>query len=189
MAKLDNRLEALDAGQVQGVIRVDDSVKLKAPTTTSLPAQLYAQLTAGVVIIAPKAQQFNEQVDIACGAGAVIVDGESLPYAIVAAYNPAINAIITIAVEGTGHATPGTGQESRPYYPTEADILAALPADVDPVRGWTLYGVEVFARVGAGATQHSDHAVRSWGLIAGEQHPPVSGTAPNDERLTSADQF
>jgi len=187
MSTLDNRQEALGPEAPQGVVRVDDSMKLADETTPSTAVLLNVNISAGVIVIAPKVQQFNLEADFLCGTA--ITDLNSKPIAIVAAYNPAIDSIVRIPVAGTEHLTPAAPADSRAYYPTEAEIQAALPADIDSDHGWTLVGVAVFKRAGATVTQHYDHAVRSWGLITSGQHPAVAGTAPDDERLTSGDQF
>ena len=188
MPTLDNRQEALGPEAPQGAVRVDDAMKITDPTTPSTTTDLNVNVGAGVIAISPKVQQFQETVDLDCGDA--ITASSSLPVAIVAAYNPAINSMILLPVAGTEHATPATPQESRAYYPTLEQYAAALPEAVDEDHGWTLVGVVVFARDAATTvTQHYDHAVRSWGLVTDHLFPPVAGTAPDDERLTAGDQF
>lgn len=160
MSKLDTRREALDAGEAAGIVSIL-ALLLAAPTTGSGIADLNVNLGEGVVVLPPKCQQVDAVADFDCGSA--ITDGESLPVAIVAYYNPPTDAIVITAVPGTSHTTPATKPESRAYYPTDAQIEAAIPAHV-PSDMYTVIGVEVFARAAAVVTQYHDHSVRSFGL-------------------------
>lgn len=168
---LDDRREALDAQAVLGPVRVDDSLKLKAPTTGSTTSDLNVDTDAGVVVIAGKVQQFNAKADIDCGSS--ITDGESLPVAVVAYYNPDIDKIVIGTVTGTSHTTPAAEADSRAYYPSDATIEASIPEAVG--KNYTHIGVVVFKRATTTITQHIDHTVRSYGVV------PASKLGAGDE--------
>ncbi len=160
MPTLDTRKEALDAQARFGLAMV---IGLRMVTRRAALAanSLGFALEPGEVAIGQKVAQFAGRDSVAVYDGSTLADLSELYSASVAYYNPELDKILLVAVDGAVALTAGGAVK-----PSDDDIEAALPnAEYD----YTVIGMAKFARSGTAITATYDHVERSYGVLASEK--------------------